>query len=108
MVTRCRSVLRTVLAGSLLFGGALTAAVISAAPAASAATVVQTINVGDSPVAASSDGTHVWVANSADSTVTELSASTGAVVQTVNVGNLPDGVSSTALTCGWRTSLTAR
>jgi YVTN family beta-propeller protein len=38
------------------------------------------------PVAVSSDGTHVWVANYISGTVTELDAATGAVVQTITVG----------------------
>ena len=50
--------------------------------------------MGDDPDAISSDGTHVWVANYNDNTVTELDASTGSVVQTIGVGNEPDGVSS--------------
>ena len=94
MGTRFRSALRTALAGTLLLGVALTAAVIIGASPASATTVVQTIGVGNIPDAVSSDGTHVWVANDADSTVTELDASTGAVVQTIGVGSGPDAVSS--------------
>ena len=46
------------------------------------------------PAAVSSDGTHVWVANSDGNTVTELDASTGAVVQTITVGSSPGSVSS--------------
>ncbi len=50
------------LAGSLLVGGSLmTSALVEASPASAAAVVVQTINVGCSPGAISSDGTHVWV-----------------------------------------------
>ena len=56
--------------------------------------VVQTIAVGSGPDAISSDGTHVWVANQGDNTVTELNASTGAVVQTISVGNAPLAISS--------------
>ena len=37
----------------------------------------------------SSDGTHVWVANGIDNTVTELNASDGSVVQTIGVGVQP-------------------
>ena len=70
--------LRVVLAGSLLFGGALTAGLVSGAPAAGAAIVASTIGVGGSPDGVSSDGTHVWVANFHDNSVTELDASTGA------------------------------
>ena len=54
---------RVVLAGSLVLGCALTAEVIEGAPPASATSVVQTIAVGSHPVGVSSDGTHVWVAN---------------------------------------------
>ena len=86
--------MRAVLAGSLVFGGALTAVVIAGAPSASAASVVKTIAVGTEPDGISSDGTHVWVANAISDTVTELNASTGAVVQTIAVGNSPYGVSS--------------
>ena len=50
--------------------------------------------MGTSPFGVSSDGTHVWVANCNDNTVTELNASTGSVVQTIGVGSDPDGVSS--------------
>ena len=46
---------------------------------ASTGAVVQTIGVGSAPDGVSSDGTHVWVANTEDDTVTELDASTGAV-----------------------------
>ena len=42
----------------------------------------------------SSDGTHVWVANSNDGTVSEIDASTGTVVNTITVGSDPVGVSS--------------
>ena len=62
---------------------AITAAVCLTAgmPAASASTVVNTIPVGSDPFGVSSDGTHVWVANAGDGTVTELDAATGAVIQ---------------------------
>jgi hypothetical protein len=95
MTIRFGRYLRAALAGSLLFGGALTAVMIGGAIPASAASVVQTITgVGDAPYfSISSDGTHVWVANGND-TVTELDASTGAVVQTIDGVNGPDGVSS--------------
>jgi YVTN family beta-propeller protein len=61
---------------------------------ASTGAVVQTIGVGSTAYAVSSDGTHVWVTNGSSSTVTELNASTGAVVQTIGVGSFPAGVSS--------------
>jgi YVTN family beta-propeller protein len=73
-------------------------------PSASAAAVVNTTPVGTSPIAVSSDGTHVWVGNYGnygdygDHTVSEIDASTGTVVNTIPVatGGLPgpNGVSS--------------
>ena len=76
---RSKRSVRSVLAGSLIVGCALTAAVIGGAVPASAASVVQTIAVGIGPIGVSSDGTHVWVANEDSDTVSELYASTGAV-----------------------------
>jgi YVTN family beta-propeller protein len=61
---------------------------------ASAAAVVNTIPVGSDPVAVSSDGTRVWVANNGDNTVSEIDALTGTVVNTIPVGTSPEGVSS--------------
>ena len=50
------------------------------------------------PDAVSSDGTHVWVANSAGNSVTELSAATGALVQVISGSSYgfddPDAISS--------------
>jgi YVTN family beta-propeller protein len=60
----------------------------------SASSVVKTITVGKNPDAVSSDGTHVWVANEGDDTVSEIDAATGAVVNTITVGDDPDAVSS--------------
>src|ERR1039458_7575746 len=94
MSTGFRKSLRAVLAGSLLLGGALTASVVVGASPASAAVVVQTISVGSGPYGISSDGTHVWVANDYDNTVTELNASDGSYVQTIPVGSNPYAVSS--------------
>ncbi len=93
---RMRSSVRSVLAGSLIVGGALTAAVIGGALPASAAAVVKTIAVGIYPTGVSSDGTHVWVTNGRSNTVSELDASTGDVVQTIGVGRnrAPEAVSS--------------
>jgi YVTN family beta-propeller protein len=92
---RLKRIVRSVLAGSLVFGGALTASVIGEALPASAAAVVKTIPVGSDPYGVSSDGRDVWVANAGSGTVTELDASTGAVVQTIAVGSGPIyGVSS--------------
>lgn len=64
------------------------------ASAASAAAVINTIPVGTHPYGVSSDGTHVWVANVDDGTVSEIAASTGTVVKTITVGSGPHGVSS--------------
>jgi hypothetical protein len=49
MGTGFKRSVRVVLAGSLVFGGALTAAIIGGVLPASAAVVVQTIGVGDGP-----------------------------------------------------------
>ena len=61
---------------------------------ASDGSVVQTIGVGAYPYVVSSDGTHVWVANSGSASVTELNPTDGSVVQTIGVGRGPIGVSS--------------
>ncbi len=42
----------------------------------------------------SSDGTHVWVTNSHEGTVSEIEASSGTVIRTIPVGSYPFGVSS--------------
>ncbi len=94
MTTSLARYLRAALAGSLFLGGALTATDSVAVVPASAATVITTIPVGNSPTAISSDGTHVWTANFGDNTVTEINASTGSVVQTIPVGNAPCCLSS--------------
>jgi YVTN family beta-propeller protein len=65
-----------------------------AASSAAASEVINTINVGVYPSGVSSDGTHVWVTNYAEDTVSEIEASTGKVINTINVGEGPDGVSS--------------
>ena len=59
-----------------------------------AAEVIRTIPVGRSPGGVSSDGTHVWVANYDEGTVSEIEASSGTVIRTINVGSYPAGVSS--------------
>jgi YVTN family beta-propeller protein len=95
MDTRFKRSVRALLAGSLVLGGALTTVMmVGGALPAPAATVIQTITVGSYPYAVSSDGTHVWVANYNDNTVSELNASTGSVIQTIPVGAKPDAVSS--------------
>ena len=90
---RFKRSVRLVLAGSLVFGGAMTAEVVGAFPA-SAAAVIKTIPVGHEPISVSSDGTHVWVANYESDSVSELDVSTGSLVQEIPVGTQPDGVSS--------------
>jgi putative Ig domain-containing protein len=74
MAIGLKKIVRALTAGSLLFGGALTASVLVDTLPTSAVTVVQTIPVGTIPDAVSSDGTHVWVAIEGANTVTELTA----------------------------------
>ncbi len=67
----------------------------SSAPSAAVTPFIhQTIPVGRDPWDVSSDGTHVWVANQNDNTVTELNASNGSLVQTIPVGINPVAISS--------------
>ena len=99
-------------AGVLRLTGALVATVTVAAccvgvSSASASAVVNTIPVGSDPEGVSSDGTHVWVANDGDGTVSEIDASTGTVVNTITVGSDPDAVSSDG-THVWVANSTAR
>jgi YVTN family beta-propeller protein len=61
---------------------------------AAATGVIRTIPVGARPLGVSSDGTHVWVTNSGEGTVSEIEASSGTVIRTIHVGSEPDGVSS--------------
>jgi YVTN family beta-propeller protein len=61
---------------------------------ASTGALIQTVSVGGNPDGISSDGTHVWVANYDDGTVSELSATTGALTQTIGVGEGPWDISS--------------
>jgi YVTN family beta-propeller protein len=62
--------------------------------AAAAAGVIRTIPVGLNSRGVSSDGTHVWVANAYEDTVSEIDASNGTVIRTIPVGVFPYGVSS--------------
>ena len=57
-------------------------------------TKIATIDVGYGPNTISFDGTHVWVANEIDNSVSEIDASTGTVVNTIAVGNSPMAISS--------------
>jgi DNA-binding beta-propeller fold protein YncE len=52
---------------------------------------VGTFPVGSRPAGLVSDGTHIWVANGADGTVTELN-SDGSQARTLDVGNNPDAI----------------
>ena len=83
MTTTARRCLGAVLAATMFLSGAVTATVALSAAPASAGTVLRTINVGNFPTDVYSDGTHVWVDNQADNTVTELNASDGAFVRTI-------------------------
>ncbi len=86
-------------AGAVRLTGVLVAAVavgaccVGVSPGA-AAGVIRTIHVGGSPYAVSSDGTHVWVVNCDEDTVSEIQASSGTVIRTIPVGSDPRGVSS--------------
>ena len=51
-----------------------------------------TIAVGNNPRGVAFDGTHVWVANLIDGSVSKIDAVTGGVVATVTVGAFPYGV----------------
>jgi YVTN family beta-propeller protein len=66
---------------------------LAASPAA-ATEVINTIHVGMAPYGVSSDGTHVWVTNENQDTVSEIEASSGKVINTIDVGLAPFGVSS--------------
>ncbi len=85
---------------SKLVGSAGVAVLFSAAvccligASSAAAHVADTILVGKHPYAVSSDGTHVWVTNSGENTVSEIEAASGAVVDTIPVGADPTGVSA--------------
>jgi hypothetical protein len=84
MSIRYKKIARTLTAGSLLFGGVLTASVIAGTVPASAGAFLRTVRSGNGPEAVSSDGAHVWVANSGH----------GSFVHTIPVGSDPHGVSS--------------
>jgi len=64
------------------------------ATAISALSVTNTISVGSSPYEITSDGTHVWVTNSGNNTVSEIDASTHSVISTISVGRFPCGITS--------------
>jgi YVTN family beta-propeller protein len=61
---------------------------------AAAAGVIRTIPVGSFSEGVSSDGTHVWVTNTEEETVSEIEASSGNVIRTIPLGVHPVGVSS--------------
>ena len=93
VTTGWKKYLRTVLAGSLLFG-VLTASLAVGVLPASAASVEGTFAVGSAPLGVSSDGTHVWVANPFSNSVTEMNATTGAVIRTIAANDEPWSISS--------------
>jgi DNA-binding beta-propeller fold protein YncE len=73
--------------------------VVTVSGAASTARVMRTIPVGLGPGGVSSDGTHVWVADSGPGltvghTVCEIGVSSGRVIRTIGVGTVPSAVSS--------------
>jgi DNA-binding beta-propeller fold protein YncE len=72
-------------AGAVRLTGVLAEAVVVAAccvgvSSAGTAGIIRTIDVGSEPRGASSDGTHVWVANFSEGTVSEIEASSGTVI----------------------------
>ncbi len=85
-------------AGAVRLTGVLVAVVAAAAccvgVSSAAAEGIRTIPVGLHPEGVSSDGTHVWVANFGEGTVSEIGASSGEVIRTIPVGHEPEGVSS--------------
>ena len=56
------------------------------------ARVTATVNVGETPQAVAFDGSHMWVTNTLDDTVSKINVSTNTVTDTVTVGELPRGV----------------
>ena len=78
----------------VLIASALVCSAAASSAAASPPTVINTIKVGSDPYSVSSDGTHVWVANYGEDTVSEIEAATGKVINTIEVGSNPFGVSS--------------
>jgi YVTN family beta-propeller protein len=73
---------------------AIAAAGCVAASSAAASEVINTITVGSDPRGVSSDGTHVWVTNTGEDTVSEIEASSGKVINTIPGGKVTTGVSS--------------
>jgi YVTN family beta-propeller protein len=53
------------------------------------ASVIATVPVGYSPVAAASDGTYIWVANYGADTVSKVDPVSATVTQTISVGHFP-------------------
>ena len=51
-----------------------------------------TITLGNGPYGVAFDGTHIWVANYGDGTVSKIDAASGVVAATITVGNSPSGV----------------
>jgi YVTN family beta-propeller protein len=61
---------------------------------ASTGAVTDTIAVGNSPSAISSDGTNVWVANSGAKSISEIDASNDTVLKTIRLAASPTSISS--------------
>ena len=59
---------------------------------AAANAVVDTIGVGNVPVAIASGPSGVWVANQGDDTADQINPATGTVTRAVPVGGRPDGI----------------
>jgi YVTN family beta-propeller protein len=70
----------------VLFGVATVCCLVASS---AAAIHVTKINVGSNPDGVSSDGTHVWVTNYGENTVSEIEASSGTVSNTIPVGSDP-------------------
>jgi len=62
---------------------------------ASTGVVVQSVNVGSTPLGIATGGGYVWVANSGSGTVTQINQKTGTVVNTITVGYGPYDIAYT-------------
>src|SRR5271169_5068878 len=56
------------------------------------ANLTTTFPLGSNPYGATFDGSHMWISNRGNGTVTEIQASTGDVLRTIKVGKNPDGM----------------
>ena len=69
--------------------------------------VVQTITVGNGPVAVAASSSGIWVANSIDGTVQRLDPVRGIAERPIDVGGFPSAITSDAKTSGWPIGPTA-